>query len=333
MSLLKVGKDFIRYKLFGEETPLSVSISITNRCNLRCSYCNIYERDTAEMKTNEILEILDDIDNMGGYRVGFWGGEPLVRDDIGELVGRALENGLFTTLISNGVLVPEKIDELKGLDTLFLSLDGPRDLHENNRGKGTYDKAIDAIKVAQEKGIPVCTITVLTGDDEEKIDFILDRAEEMGFSCTFQLIYRDEVVSAPSAEKAPDYGPVVEKLIEEKEKGRPVASSKSYLEHLLEWEDYAQTAIYPSEEEKLECFGGKLYCNIDTDGRVYPCDWVIGRIEEPNASEIGFEKAWKRMKPAEKCGGCLKSCYSEYNLMFSPRFEAIRNAVRLVTNK
>lgn len=331
MSLIKAGKDFIRYKLFGNETPLSVSISVTNRCNLRCSYCDIYERDTAEMGTDEILEILDDIKDMGCYRVGFWGGEPLVRDDIGKLVNRALENELYTTLISNGVLVPEKIDEIKGLDTLFLSLDGSKQVHEKNRGKGTFDKTLEAIKTARKNDISVCTITVLTSYDEERIGFILDTAEEVGFSCTFQLIYRDEVVSAPLAGKAPDYESVVEKLIEEKEKARPIASSKSYLKHLLNWEDYSQTALYPQNNQKIECYGGKLYCNIDTDGRVYPSDWMIGRIEESNAAEIGFKEAWKRMEISEKCGGCLKSCYSEYNLMFSPRFEAIKNAVKLVT--
>lgn len=330
MDLFEAGKNYLKYHIFGKRIPLNVSISVTNRCNLRCSYCDIYNRDQAEMSKEKIFQILDDLEEMGCYRVGFWGGEPLVRKDIGELIEHAVKRNLFTTLISNGVLVPEKINEIKKLDTLFLSLDGPKETHEKNKGKGTFEKIINAIKVARENDIPVTTITVLTDNNEEKVNFILDKGEDLDFTTTFQLIYRDSELTSKNKEPAPNYESIIKKLIQKKEEGARIASSKTYLKHILKWEDYSTTALYPTNNKKIKCYGGKLFCNIDTDGKVYPCDWMIRKIEEPNASKLGFKKAWDKLKLPKRCGGCLKSCYSEYNSIFSLKFEAVKNVVNFV---
>lgn len=329
MKLLKTGKDVLSHYIQGRRYPLNVSISVTNRCNLRCSYCDVYNRDQKEMSTQKILDILDDLGDMGCYRVGFWGGEPTMRDDIGDLISRASENNLFTTMISNGIINPREVEDIEKLDKLFLSIDGPKELHEKNKGEGTFDKTIESIETARDMDIPVTTITVLTGNEPEKVDFVLEKAEQYDFNTTFQLIYRNSELT-DGEDFSPEYKPVLKKLLGERKNGAPIASSKSYLKHLLQWENYSKTALYPSEEQTLKCYGAKLFCNIDTDGKVYPCDWMIGKMEGRDASELGFKEAWDKLNVPQKCGGCLKSCYSEYNLIFSRKIEAVRNAVKFV---
>jgi len=59
---------------------------------------------------------------------------------------------------------------------------------------------------------------------------------------------------------------------------------------------------------------------------------MIGRVERMDALESGFKDAWNEIEIPENCGGCLKSCYSEYDLIFSGRLEAIGNALGFVRN-
>jgi len=326
---LKTLKGVLKYKTLGKRTPLNVSISVTNRCNLRCSYCDIPYRKQREMGTEEIKKILDDLKEMSCVRVGFWGGEPLLREDIGELISYSKEKGFYTTLISNGLLVPQKIEEIRNIDLLFLSLDGPKEIHDKNRKKGSFDAVLKAIKIARENSIPVATITVLTEENANQINYVIQKAEELDFETTFQVIYRDSDFSEEEKEAETNYRPIIREIIKMKKKGKPVASSFSYLEHLLDWPDYRKTAIFPKKMRILRCYGNELFCNIDTDGKIYPCDWMINRIEGKDCTKLGFKRAWNESQIPE-CGGCLKSCYSEYNKMFSFKIETIRNAMKLV---
>lgn len=322
-------RGLLKYKLLGKRTPINVSISVTNMCNLRCSYCDIPYRKQREMTTEEIKKILDDLKELGCVRVGLWGGEPLVRQDIGELVRYSKDKGFYTTLISNGYLVPQKINEIKDLDLLFLSLDGPKEIHDKNRKEGSFDAVIKAIKMARENHIPLATITVLTEENMNQINYVLQKAEELDFLCTFQLIYRGSEFTEKEKETEIDYRPVISKIIRMKKEGKPVASSYSYLRHLLGWPDYRKTAIFPKKMNILKCYGNQLFCNVDTDGKIYPCDWMRNRLEGKDCVQLGFKKAWKEA-PIPECGGCVKSCYTEYNKIFSFRLEAMRNAIKFV---
>jgi len=325
-SSLRVLKGVLKYKALGGRTPINVSISVTNRCNMKCSYCDIPYRRQREMTTDEIKSIIDDLKKLGCVRLGLWGGEPLIRDDIGELVSYSKGRGLYTTIISNGILVPEKMEKIKDIDMLFLSLDGPEDIQDKNRKPGSFEAVMRAIKSARENKIPVTTITVLTEENSDQVDYVIKKAEKMGFACTFQLIYNDKF---DDSKKETDYKPVIRKLIELKKNGKPVASSFSYLRHLLEWPDYRKTAIYPKEKTIIKCYGNMLFCNIDTDGKIYPCDWMREKTKGSDSLVSGFTKAWKDA-PLPDCGGCLKSCYTEYNKMLSFDMDAIKNGIKLV---
>lgn len=327
------GYYFLKASLLKKRTPLNVSFSVTNKCNLHCTYCGIYKRKQNELTKEQIFSLIDELSEMGTQRLGFWGGEPLIRNDIGELINYANKKGIYTTVISNGYLVPQKIDELKNLELLFLSLDGSEKCHDLSKGKGSYKKVIKAIETAINNNIPVWTITVINKNNLNDVDFVINLAKKMGFFATFQVLYRDSEITENNSDILPtkeENKAVINKLIEEKRNGAPIGSSEAYLKHILNWNDYNKTALFNQESKfKMKCFGGKFFCNIDTDGNVYTCDWMIGKVNTLNCVRDGFRKAWDNIS-IPKCNGCLKSCYSEYNLMFSFNWNAIMNALKLL---
>jgi hypothetical protein len=107
--------------------PLGIVCELTHRCPLQCPYCsNPLElaRAGAELGTDAWLRVLDEAAALGVLHVHFSGGEPTARKDLPELVRRASANGLYTNLITAGVLLDEAaIEKLKaaGIDHIQLS--------------------------------------------------------------------------------------------------------------------------------------------------------------------------------------------------------------------
>lgn len=311
-----MGFATLRANLTGFRIPLNVMISVTNRCPSRCRYCNIPNRKQREMSTDEIIRLFRELKKLGTQRIALWGGEPLVRDDIGHLIEYAnKECGFFTSLDTNGYLVPKKINALENLDVLVVSLDGPQEIHDNNREPGSYEKAMEALRVACPRH-RVFTITVLTKENIGHIDFILQKAKDMGFSTTFQLPHHSKSLASDKElallPENDDYRSAIQLLVERKRSGYPIVSSYQYLRYILDWSDYR---AYTSPDRKgLTCWAGKLYCNVDTDGTLYPCSGMVGEMPATNYLDAGFKEAFANMGKPE-CRSCIASCFTEYNFM------------------
>lgn len=326
--LLKMGCGIMSAKLRGRGFPFNVMLSLTNRCLSHCSYCNIPARKHQELNTSEVFSLIDQISAMGCQRLGLWGGEPLVRDDIAQIIAYAKRKGLYVTMDSNGHLVPEKIAELRELDHLILALDGPQEVHDLHRGKGSFSKVMAAIRQAH-KIIPLWTITVLHKDNIGCIDFILRAAGECGFMATFQLLHHNEVLSRnQGALMAPalGYRKAIKKLIDEKRKGAPIASSFSYLAHVLDWPDYSVNT-YQAPVHNIRCSAGNFYCNVDADGKVYPCSLLIEKIPALNFLEVGFKRAFETLS-GNGCRACFAACFTEYNKLFALHVPTISDWMR-----
>lgn len=303
--------------LWRKRRPLNVMLSVTNRCPSNCSYCNIPTRAKNELTTLQIFNLIDQISKMGCQRIGLWGGEPLVRDDIGQIINYAVNRGLFVTLDSNGYLVPEKLNNLNNLNHLVLAFDGEEEIHDLNREKGSFRKVVAAIESVSGK-IPFWTITVLTKHNLNSIDFILKQARKYGFLTTFQLLHHNDKLACNQNDLIPsaqDYRKVIKKLILEKKKGAPIVSSVRYLNHILSWEDY-RSAVSAHKKSGFKCWAGELYCNVDTDGKVYPCSLLVDKINAENFLDAGFEAAFDKLNRGV-CKECIASCFTEYNYLYS----------------
>ncbi|MFH1339240.1 MAG: radical SAM protein [Candidatus Omnitrophota bacterium] len=316
-NLFKMGWGAFRGRFRGQRIPLNVMLSVTNRCNSKCNYCNIPTRNQRELTTREVFDLIDQAVKTGAQRLGLWGGEPLIRDDIGLIIDYAKNKGLYVTLDSNGHLIEERFRLLRNLDHLILALDGTEEMHDRNRGKGSFQKAMKAARCLRGK-IPTWTITVLTKHNLGGIDFILEVARNNGFLATFQVLHHNEILGGSRESLLPpddSYRKAIREIIIKKKNGAPVASTFRYLEHLLNWPDYKSPTLTYSING-LKCWAGRLYCNVDTDGSIYPCSLLVEKTKSLNYLDAGFKKAFDYIQDVP-CRSCDASCFTEYNYLCS----------------
>lgn len=312
-----MGIGALRHRMFGTRIPLNVMLSITDRCNNRCAYCRIPELQRSDPPLEVLQKLIKQMRQAGCWRVGLWGGEPLIRDDIEQIVATAKELGIYVTIDTNGALVDKRMNALNMCDHVVVAYDGDEKSHDTNRCPGSHRQALHALEVLPGK-VDTWTITVLTKHNLDQVDHILDLAAQMGFACTFQVVHHNEVLGVPVSEFMPDahrLRDTIGHLIARKREGAPIASSLAYLEYLRAWPDFCRPQIDHVVGD-LPCLAGELYCNVDLNGSVYPCSLLVATIESPNAFELGFSEAFRRLD-RHGCEACNASCYVEYNHLFA----------------
>jgi len=323
---IKSAKSILSYYLFNKKTPLSVVLLITDKCNSRCKYCKIWGRNKKDMTTQQVYSLIDELADMGTQKFSIFGGEPLLRKDIGEIIDYANSKGLFVSMGSNGFLLDKKLGQIKNLGMLNLSFDGPENVHDTHRIKGAHDMVLNAIKIARENNIKVITQTVITKHNLGCLDYILNKAEEMDFLAGFQPAMNRPLSGKKLLSLIPDkgeYKKTINWLIEQKKQGGRIANSKEGLKHLSYVYDW------PKFKKKIKCFAPELHVYVDTNGDVYPCLHVQDRIKNPlNCTQIGFKEAYNRLNKLP-CYGCWSWSNVEFNLLFSLNPDVVYNTLKL----
>lgn len=315
--------------------PLSVYLSLTDRCPNACRYCNYYvlENNAKELTTEQILHLIEEMDHLGTKRLQFTGGEPMIRKDIGQIISYARGRGIFTGISSSGLLVPEKVDELEDANILFLSLDGEEETHDFLRGKGSFQNLMNAMEALKSKGIKFWTTTVVTKRNVQSIDYILQLAKKKGFFSNYVFLYHEDsaINNIPPSDRVKDLmlsseeiGKVVLNLLEKKRKGEPIGSSTPYLEFLLHWDDYS-LMYSPKRYKEVRCWAGRLSCHINAEGLLYACGPAMGIAEGQDVTVLGLKEAFRRAKLVPSCNSCIHACWLESNLLFSLNASSIWN--------
>lgn len=334
IQICAVGAKALQAKTFSRKRiPLSVYLSVTDRCPHACEYCNIPNRRLKEMPGEQLFRLIRQIRKAGAERVQIVGGEPLIREDIAEIVNYAKQSGLYVTASSTGSF-PQKVTAIKNIDLMFLSFDGEEKVHDFHKGEGTYRKLMESIGRLKELRVNFLTVTTITKQNKDSIDFILKTARDNSFMTVFQPLYYTGSAyknhfHLPGVDKKyilnnEEMRNIIKKLIGAKLKGAPIASSLSYLKLLSAWEDYSK--IYsPQMNKRISCWAGRLYCYIDTDGLVYPCGDSIGIVKGVDCLQNGFEKGFDGINMNSNCRSCIIACDLEKNLMFSLNIGTIMN--------
>lgn len=138
-------------------------ISVTDRCNLRCTYCmpdgdNSYQKHTDILSDKEIIEICKSLARLGTRKIKITGGEPLVRKNIISLIEqiKSIENIEQVTLTTNAILLDKYLEELKrvDIDGLNISIDAiDKELFEEITGFDKLSQILSSIDRAYELGI------------------------------------------------------------------------------------------------------------------------------------------------------------------------------------
>lgn len=310
-----LGKSAVNNK----RIPLVVSWSLTERCNHTCAYCGFWNKESKELERGAIFSIIEELSDMGTKRIQFTGGEPLLREDLGDILNLCRKKNIRTNVNSNGTLVPHRIVELKSADSVSLSLDGSEDIHDSIRGKGSYKEVMEAARVLKTNNIRFKFLTVLSSLNLDDIDFMLSKAEEYKTSAIFQpatslLLNGDEANPiAPPKEK---YRRVISELMRKKRVNSHVGNSIPGLKHLYYWPG----------PKKIRCIGKHIFCRIDSNGDVKICPRVR---DGENCLEKGFKKAFYDIK-IEGCDYCWCASMVEMSLITSFNPGSLLNAGRLM---
>lgn len=328
-------------KFTRKRLPLTVIYNITDNCNLRCKYCyaEYAERRLKEPSKQEIFKTIDDLAKLGAKRISLGGGEPLLRNDIGEIIDYIKSKNLLCTLNSNGVLLPSKIKIIKNVDTICLSLDGNEEAHDHYRGQGSFEKVMSAIKCAKQNGLKIYTNTVLHDKNLSDIDFIMNFAKDNQIHAEFSLlighIYENGSKSSLGKPSNEVFKQAIRKIINYKKRGYPVIMSEKAYQYIALWADYGKEDFKINEIPDfpyIKChMAGQYFACIDTDGKMYACPHLIGKQPAVSCYGTSVNEAWGKMS-APKCHACYQAYHNEFNLLFNLDFSVIMNYVKNTFN-
>jgi radical SAM protein with 4Fe4S-binding SPASM domain len=297
--------------------PLVVSWNVTAKCNLKCAHCYINAKDSKlpnELSTEGAKMLVHQIIEVSRPLLILSGGEPLLRDDIYEIIRYGADRGLRMGMGSNGSLIDDDVSRrLKdaGMETVAISLDSSiPDRHDEFRGvKGCWDHAVNAIKVLKENSIQVQVNCTVTPQNYDEIDDIMSLAEDLGVD-NFHLFF---LVPTGRGTGLKDITPrMYEYMI-----SSALAKTRKYKLNVKP--SCAPQFMRVAKEQGVDmsrwvrgCMAGLYYCRIYPSGEVTPCPYMpltVGNVREKSFKDIWFNsKVFKDLRDIDqlkgKCGKC-----------------------------
>lgn len=293
-----------------------ISWNTTNKCNMNCKHCyrDAGEKYEDELTTSEAKAMIEEIAKAGFKIMIFSGGEPLLREDLFELVSYAAQKGLRPVLGSNGTLITEhKARLLKeaGVMAVGISLDSINKVKHNDfRGLPSgWQLAVDGMENCKAAGLGFQIHTTVMEWNYEEILDITDFAVKIGASAhhIFFLIPTGRAVHIK--EEFLNKGQYEELLtrIVLKQKEVPIEVKPTCAPQFLR---IAKEQGVPYRFSK-GCLAGISYCIISPKGEVQPCAYLNRPIE--SVRNQPFSQIWKEhpvfhelrsLRYKGKCGSC-----------------------------
>lgn len=324
---------------FKIDKPLFIVLVTNNSCDFKCSYCyGDYgnRKGIPDFTTKKLLEIIDELKGMGTKILTLHGGESLLRKDFGEILNYAKLQGFYVSLNSNGTLVPKRIDELRCLDNLCISLDGNEESNDKNRGQGSYKKAIAAIEAGRKNKIPVVVSATLTKQNVHDMEYLAELGKTMNFRIQYSILYNfgdldgnDEIRMTDDEVRR-----TIKKIYNLKKHGYPIYYADTVLKSAIHWPASYDTRFFTKKDREytkglglIPCYHGKLKYQIDADGRVVPC-WAHNDQDAPNVNKLGLKQALNHCKENKDCESCCFLANIEHNAVMGL---SLRNIISMAT--
>lgn len=270
---------------------------ITLACCFSCRYCGSgggRAREN-ELSTEECLDVCRQLAELGCRRVSLIGGEVFMRKDWLTVTEGLTSRGIAVNIITNGFLFSEKlIGELKSarIESVSVSLDGLRDVHDRYRQAGSWDRAVRAVDVLAEAGIPVSVITTLNAENAAQLDdfYAFLRQKPIG---AWQLQACSPMGNA--ANGGVDFCfPVkqVIRFVEEKRRDAPFAMGIA--DNIGYWTD-GEGGLRGNDDSAFDgCRAGLSAVGIDSVGNVRGCESLYDdRFIEGNLRERSLRAVWE----------------------------------------
>lgn len=290
-----------------------VAWNCTRTCNLKCRHCyseSEGRKYEGELTTVDAKKLIDDLGDFKVPVILLSGGEPLIREDLLELVHYAKGRDIRCTVSTNGTLIDrEYAEKLKqaGVGYVGISLDGIGEKHDAFRGAaGSFDRALEGIRnclaVGQKVGLRF-TISSYNCDQLEEI-FYLIKQEKIPRVCFYHLVYSgrgtDMVKDDISHEKTRAAMDLIMDKAVELGGGTEILTVDNHADAVYLYLKLLERYPGLSENilEQLKMNGGNrsgiAFGNIDSRGNVHP-DQFTQQHNLGNVRERAFSDIWTDM--------------------------------------
>jgi pyrroloquinoline quinone biosynthesis protein E len=281
------------------EPPMAVLAELTHRCPLQCPYCSnplALERVAGEMATEDWLRAIREAADIGCMQIHFSGGEPTVRSDLERMVETATEVGLYTNLITSGVLLDAgRLRSLvaAGLEHVQLSFqDSDPVAGDIVAGYGAaFEKKLAVAALVREAGLPLTANFVLQRRNCDRIDAMLDMAVAMGAQRVelanvqyYGWALRNRAALMPTRAQ-------LDAMTES------VRAARERLAGVIVI-DYVVPDYYASRPKACMGGWGRRFLNISPSGKVLPCHAAetIPGLEFDNVRQRPLSDIWLNSK-------------------------------------
>lgn len=295
--------------------PLSLAYELSWLCNLACSYCDRHTPMPRELDRDQIFTALGEFVELGTRNVSLDGGEPLAHRNVDEIVKWLVERDVEVSMHTNGILVPRKLETIRKLSKVKISLDGPKESHDAMRGEGAFDSALSGACAAQSAGVPVEFTCAVGRHNATSLEQLLEIAGGMRIPVVFQPARNSLFVgstrdgSAWELEHA--YSRSAFARIEAfKREGRGVGNRWSSLRHFRR---------FPLET-RPPCSAGWIACTMDPEGVLFHCGERDRSDRTNNVARLGVAQAFANLTKSG-CGQCWCARLVEENYVWGLRVD------------
>ena len=221
----------------------------------------------------------------------------------------------------------KKLDTLKKLDLMVVSLDGTRDVHDMIRKKpGSYDKVIESIKTAKKNKIPVVVNTCVMSSNIHDIKELSLVIKELDVNWTVDAYYEPTIVKdwQQGSNLTRPTEDLLTKIVEIGKSNKNLVNSEEYLK------------TFEKKKKHDICFAGIGYAVVSPDGKLYPCFPAQHdeEFEGMDLKKMSFKDAFDKMPLYRKnCDTCNVICHMEANSLFRFKLNSIKNAFKYLKSK
>ena len=277
--------------------PLWLLAELTYRCPLQCPYCSNpldFAQTESELSTEEWVRVLRQGREMGAAQLGFSGGEPLVRQDLGELIAEARHLGYYSNLITSGLgLTRAKVESFAeaGLDHIQVSFQAS-DPELNNAVAGSrkaFEQKLAMARAVKEAGYPMVLNFVIHRHNIHQMNDIVALCDRLGAdyvelaTCQYYgWAFKNREGLIPSRAQ-------LEKAEHEVNQNRArLMDEGSAMKLIFVTPDYY-------EERPKPCMNGwgSLFLTVAPDGTALPCHSArLLPIDFPNVRDKNLKHIW-----------------------------------------
>lgn len=293
--MFRALKGLVKSQLMPYPLPIAMTFAVTYRCQCKCVHCSAgrhLKEDKKELSTEEAKKLIDAGQKLGVSIIAFTGGEPLLREDIFELISHVDQRKAMPVMFTNGqFLTDENVDKLAdaGLYSVFLSIDSP-DAEEHNKLRGMpglFETAIEGIKRVKKKGMFACFSSYATRSGTER--GVYKRLHELAIDLGLKnIIYFDcvptgnmlhdtsEMLTFELREELHNYSAEVfrKKIV-------PPLSSQA-------WQNSVEAYL-----SGIGCLAANIQYYASAYGDISPCDF--SPLSFGNVRNESLKKIWMRM--------------------------------------